>query len=230
MVRGRAGGGGAAFNLGEMTVTRCTVRTETGFVGHAYIAGPRRTVRRTGRAGRRAHAGSPIARRTSKAASSPVGTSANRQNTPPDREGRGNTRAILRHADDADLRRRNTLSPGFADPVTDAQACFRAVLDAMARPDVSTRCAPSQLPPPLVHAAAARAADPGRSRNTALARTPTAAPLANLDHLPHRRADCLAATRPCSPWPCRCPTLPNYQAAPMRRRKPPPPSSCKSHP
>jgi alpha-D-ribose 1-methylphosphonate 5-triphosphate synthase subunit PhnG len=39
MVRGRAGGGGAPFNLGEMTVTRCSVRTEAGFVGHAYIAG-----------------------------------------------------------------------------------------------------------------------------------------------------------------------------------------------
>ena len=39
MVRGRAGGGGAAFNLGEMTVTRCTVRTDTGLVGHAYVAG-----------------------------------------------------------------------------------------------------------------------------------------------------------------------------------------------
>ena len=39
MVRGRAGGGGAPFNLGEMTATRCTVRTEEGFVGHAYVAG-----------------------------------------------------------------------------------------------------------------------------------------------------------------------------------------------
>jgi alpha-D-ribose 1-methylphosphonate 5-triphosphate synthase subunit PhnG len=39
MVRGRAGGGGAAFNMGEMTATRCTVRTEAGQVGHAYIAG-----------------------------------------------------------------------------------------------------------------------------------------------------------------------------------------------
>jgi alpha-D-ribose 1-methylphosphonate 5-triphosphate synthase subunit PhnG len=39
MVRGRAGGGGSAFNLGEMTVTRCTVRTDAGFVGHAYVAG-----------------------------------------------------------------------------------------------------------------------------------------------------------------------------------------------
>ena len=39
MVRGRTGGGGAPFNLGEMTTTRCTVRTEAGFVGHAYVAG-----------------------------------------------------------------------------------------------------------------------------------------------------------------------------------------------
>jgi alpha-D-ribose 1-methylphosphonate 5-triphosphate synthase subunit PhnG len=39
MVRGRGGGGGVAFNLGEMTVTRCTIRTEEGLVGHAYVAG-----------------------------------------------------------------------------------------------------------------------------------------------------------------------------------------------
>src|SRR5215471_4808130 len=39
MVRGRAGGGGAPFNLGEMTATRCTVRTNAGLVGHAYVAG-----------------------------------------------------------------------------------------------------------------------------------------------------------------------------------------------
>jgi alpha-D-ribose 1-methylphosphonate 5-triphosphate synthase subunit PhnG len=39
MVRGRAGGGGAPFNLGEMMVTRCTVRTAAGQVGHAYVAG-----------------------------------------------------------------------------------------------------------------------------------------------------------------------------------------------
>jgi alpha-D-ribose 1-methylphosphonate 5-triphosphate synthase subunit PhnG len=39
MVRGRAGGSGAPFNLGEMTVTRCTVRTECGLIGHAYVTG-----------------------------------------------------------------------------------------------------------------------------------------------------------------------------------------------
>jgi alpha-D-ribose 1-methylphosphonate 5-triphosphate synthase subunit PhnG len=39
MLQGRAGGGGAAFNLGEMSVTRCTVRDAEGRIGHAYIAG-----------------------------------------------------------------------------------------------------------------------------------------------------------------------------------------------
>ncbi|MBV9782794.1 MAG: phosphonate C-P lyase system protein PhnG [Acidisphaera sp.] len=39
MVRGRAGGSGAPFNLGEMTVTRCAVRLESGTIGHAYVAG-----------------------------------------------------------------------------------------------------------------------------------------------------------------------------------------------
>ncbi|WP_435170987.1 phosphonate C-P lyase system protein PhnG [Falsirhodobacter sp. 1013] len=39
MVRGRAGGTGTAFNLGEMTVTRCTLRLPSGTVGHAYVQG-----------------------------------------------------------------------------------------------------------------------------------------------------------------------------------------------
>ncbi len=39
MVKGRAGGTGAAFNLGEMTVTRCSVELDDGHVGHAYVPG-----------------------------------------------------------------------------------------------------------------------------------------------------------------------------------------------
>ena len=39
MVRGRAGGTGRRFNLGEMTVTRCAVRLDDGAVGLAYVAG-----------------------------------------------------------------------------------------------------------------------------------------------------------------------------------------------
>jgi alpha-D-ribose 1-methylphosphonate 5-triphosphate synthase subunit PhnG len=39
MVRGRAGATGAPFNLGEMTVTRCSLKLESGAVGHAYVQG-----------------------------------------------------------------------------------------------------------------------------------------------------------------------------------------------
>ena len=39
MVQGRAGGTGAPFNLGEMTVTRCSVELGDGRVGHAYVPG-----------------------------------------------------------------------------------------------------------------------------------------------------------------------------------------------
>ena len=42
MVRGRAGGDGQKFNLGEMSVTRCSVRLKDGIVGHSYIAGRNR--------------------------------------------------------------------------------------------------------------------------------------------------------------------------------------------
>jgi alpha-D-ribose 1-methylphosphonate 5-triphosphate synthase subunit PhnG len=39
MVRGRAGGAGQRFNLGEMTVTRCAVTLSDGTVGHSYVKG-----------------------------------------------------------------------------------------------------------------------------------------------------------------------------------------------
>ncbi|MGO4915007.1 phosphonate C-P lyase system protein PhnG [Pseudogemmobacter sp. W21_MBD1_M6] len=39
MVRGRAGARGAPFNLGEMTVTRCSVQLATGQIGHGYVQG-----------------------------------------------------------------------------------------------------------------------------------------------------------------------------------------------
>lgn len=39
MTRGRMGGTGRRFNLGEMTVTRCSVRTDRGTVGHGYVQG-----------------------------------------------------------------------------------------------------------------------------------------------------------------------------------------------
>lgn len=38
-IRGRIGGGGAPFNVGEATVTRATVKLPTGEIGHAYALG-----------------------------------------------------------------------------------------------------------------------------------------------------------------------------------------------
>jgi alpha-D-ribose 1-methylphosphonate 5-triphosphate synthase subunit PhnG len=40
MVRGRMGGTGSPFNLGEVTVTRCVVRLETGEAGSSYCTRP----------------------------------------------------------------------------------------------------------------------------------------------------------------------------------------------
>lgn len=39
MLRGRAGGTGAPFNLGEMTVTRAALRLACGTAGHAWVQG-----------------------------------------------------------------------------------------------------------------------------------------------------------------------------------------------
>jgi alpha-D-ribose 1-methylphosphonate 5-triphosphate synthase subunit PhnG len=39
LVRGRMGGSGAPFNVGEMSVTRCVVRLADGRTGYSYLAG-----------------------------------------------------------------------------------------------------------------------------------------------------------------------------------------------
>lgn len=39
MMQGRVGGDGEPFNLGEITVTRCSVRLSDDGIGHAWIAG-----------------------------------------------------------------------------------------------------------------------------------------------------------------------------------------------
>jgi alpha-D-ribose 1-methylphosphonate 5-triphosphate synthase subunit PhnG len=39
MLRGRTGGTGTQFNLGEATLTRCVLRTDTGYTGVSYALG-----------------------------------------------------------------------------------------------------------------------------------------------------------------------------------------------
>ncbi|MEZ5798768.1 MAG: phosphonate C-P lyase system protein PhnG [Paracoccaceae bacterium] len=90
MVRGRVGGTGTAFNLGEMTVTRASVRLGCGTVGHAWVQGRDRAhatraaladaLMQTGRAGEvepilatlRAEAQAATASRAAKAAATRV--------------------------------------------------------------------------------------------------------------------------------------------------------------
>ena len=48
MVHGRAGRVGTPFNLGEMTVTRCALTSDSGADGHANIQGQRRDTARAG--------------------------------------------------------------------------------------------------------------------------------------------------------------------------------------
>ena len=45
--------------------------------------------------------------------------------------------------------------PGFADPATESQACFRALLDAMSRPGTLHRVGEALLPPPPLDPATA---------------------------------------------------------------------------
>ena len=42
MMRGRMGGTGDVFNLGEMTVTRCSIELDSGDIGHGYVQGRNR--------------------------------------------------------------------------------------------------------------------------------------------------------------------------------------------
>ena len=39
LVRARTGGSGMRFNLGEMTIVRCSVRLASGEIGHGYVGG-----------------------------------------------------------------------------------------------------------------------------------------------------------------------------------------------
>ena len=48
MLRGRIGGGGNAFNLGEATVTRATVRLSSGEIGHGQRLGTDQEAARLG--------------------------------------------------------------------------------------------------------------------------------------------------------------------------------------
>ena len=133
MVQGRTGGTGQPFNLGEMTVTRCSLRLVTGQVGHAHVQG-----RDKGHALRAAVVDALMLGDQADGVRAQVLTPLQAEET-----ARRNLRASKAAATKVEFfhagQGRRQMNPlalqgGFADaPIASARA-FRAALEAMARP------------------------------------------------------------------------------------------------
>ena len=133
MVRGRAGGTGSAFNLGEMTVTRCTLRLDTGEVGHAYLPG-REAAAAEAAALCDALMQSDRAQDVRGPGDHPAGRGTGGPPRPDRAPGRSDAGRFLHHGKGRGLMETASLEGGFAAPPVDAAAGFRAALTAMSRP------------------------------------------------------------------------------------------------
>jgi hypothetical protein len=153
MVRGRAGAKGAPFNLGEMTVTRATVRLADGAVGHGHVQGRDKQAALTAalidalcEAGEAMRAGGrhprTIARRGGGTAPGPRS------------QGGGHEGRVLHHGAGRGRMSVQYLEGGFADPARQAAHAFRGALAGAEPPGpdrAACRChaarAPVRLPP-----------------------------------------------------------------------------------
>ncbi len=137
---------------------------------------------------------------------------------------RGHAGGFPGHADDA----MSTLTPGFADPVLDGQATFRAVLEAMSRPGRIQRAGSALRPPAPLNQAAAAVLLTLADADTGFAHDAGAAAEAWL------RFHCgmplvPAAARPPSCWrPARRRPRRRWPRAARRNRRPAPRWCCRS--
>ena len=148
MLRGRMGGSGPTFNIGEATVTRAAVRLDTGTVGFSYLLG--RSHRRARLAALVDALGQDPAwraigdepRRAGRGAASRHGCARAR--------GHGRDQGRLLHARARRGLRRcrpACTEPAFRDPVRQSQSVFRLAMEAMASPGRIV-AVPSGLAPP----------------------------------------------------------------------------------
>ena len=156
MVRGRAGGGGNPFNLGEATVTRATVRLETGEVGHAYCLG------RDGDKAVIAACFDALLQRDPDGIEAKVLAPLRAEQAAADqqlsRRNGGHQGRFLHHGAGRRLMDL-AIEGGFADRVLGAQSVFRALMDALSRPG---RSAGAGQPRDAARAAHARISAPWR--------------------------------------------------------------------
>ena len=152
MVRGRVGGTGAPFNLGEMSVTRCSVRLADGTVGHAWVQGRDKDHARRAAvvdALMQTDAAHDIQRRVHR----PAGRSRAAEACGPCRKGRRHKGGLLHHGPGGRPMTATALSGGFDDAPVQSARAFREILEAMARPGTIRRVSGATPPAPLSVAA-----------------------------------------------------------------------------
>ena len=145
------GGKGDAFNLGEMTVSRCSVQLACGTVGHGYIRGRSKQAAPCGfmrcvaanrrGAGHRCKILSVLAgRREAVVAETASKAAATRVD-------------FLHSCQRTELMQPDALKGGFADLPVQSATAFRAVMQAMARPGTIHHLDGAVPPAPLSAAA-----------------------------------------------------------------------------
>ena len=134
MVEGRAGGAGRRFNLGEATVTRCVVRLGDGAMGFSYALG--RDARKArlaaildARLQGESEDGAAASRHRRSCRAAGGGAQARLA------QGRGHQGRFLHPRQGRVMQQTPSLiGPGFADPIFQSQAAFRALLAALSEP------------------------------------------------------------------------------------------------